>query len=115
MKGLFEAGYLEEWTYHATLSGTPQGGLCAAAHNPPYVQCRIMRSADPSTLVRAGSGAEALRITRRRGASERGEPVEQSGILVPFGQVVGDDVDVGGFEGSTLGFGGGTCVDLGRG
>jgi len=38
--------------------GTPQGGLCAAAHNPPYVQCRIMRSADPSTLVRAGSGAE---------------------------------------------------------
>ena len=24
----------------------------------PYVQCRIMRSADPSTLVRAGSGAE---------------------------------------------------------
>ncbi len=58
MKGLFEAGYLEEWTYHATLSGTPQGGLCAAAHKEPYVQCRIMRSADPSTLVRAGSGAE---------------------------------------------------------
>jgi hypothetical protein len=58
MKGLFEAGYLEEWTYHATLSGTPQGRLCAAAHNPPYVQCRVMRSADPSTLVRAGSGAE---------------------------------------------------------
>jgi retron-type reverse transcriptase len=27
MKGLFEAGYLEEWTYHATLSGTPQGGV----------------------------------------------------------------------------------------
>src|SRR5712691_5538388 len=27
--------------------GTPQGSLCAAAHNDPYVQCRIMRSADP--------------------------------------------------------------------
>jgi group II intron reverse transcriptase/maturase len=27
MSGLFEAGYLEEWTYHATPSGTPQGGV----------------------------------------------------------------------------------------
>jgi hypothetical protein len=24
--------------------GTPQGGLCAAAHNPPYEQCWVMRS-----------------------------------------------------------------------
>jgi len=24
---LLEAGYLEDWTYHATLSGTPQGGI----------------------------------------------------------------------------------------
>ena len=27
-----------------TLTGTPQGGLCAAAHNPPYEQRWIMRS-----------------------------------------------------------------------
>jgi retron-type reverse transcriptase len=26
---LLEAGYLEDWEYHATLSGTPQGGVCA--------------------------------------------------------------------------------------
>ncbi|MCG8347165.1 MAG: group II intron reverse transcriptase/maturase [Chloroflexales bacterium] len=25
--GLLKAGYLEEWNYHATLSGTPQGGV----------------------------------------------------------------------------------------
>jgi hypothetical protein len=25
--------------------GTPQGGLCAAAHNPPYEQRWVMRSA----------------------------------------------------------------------
>jgi RNA-directed DNA polymerase len=29
---------------HRTM-GTPQGGLCAAAHNPPYAQCWVMRSA----------------------------------------------------------------------
>jgi len=26
---LFQAGYLEEWTYHPTLSGVPQGGVCS--------------------------------------------------------------------------------------
>jgi len=25
--------------------GTPQGGICAAAHKPPYEQCWVMRSA----------------------------------------------------------------------
>jgi RNA-directed DNA polymerase len=38
--------------------GTPQGGLCAAAHKEPYEQCRVMRSVGPSSLVTAGSGAE---------------------------------------------------------
>ena len=27
LAGLLEAGFLEEWRYHATLSGTPQGGV----------------------------------------------------------------------------------------
>jgi hypothetical protein len=27
MKGLLQAGYLEEWKFHPTLSGTPQGGV----------------------------------------------------------------------------------------
>jgi group II intron reverse transcriptase/maturase len=29
MSNLFKAGYLEEWTYHPTLSGVPQGGVCS--------------------------------------------------------------------------------------
>jgi RNA-directed DNA polymerase len=39
-------------------NGTPQGSLCAAAHNDPNEQRWVMHSADPSGLVRAGSGAE---------------------------------------------------------
>jgi len=38
-----------------SVTGTPQGGLCSAEHNPPNAQCRVMRSAAPSWLVRAGS------------------------------------------------------------
>ena len=52
--GIFtELGHREE-----SLTGTPQGGLCAAAHNPPYEQCWIMRSVGLLGLVRAGSGIE---------------------------------------------------------
>jgi group II intron reverse transcriptase/maturase len=29
LRGLLEAGYLEEWRYHRTLSGTPQGGVAS--------------------------------------------------------------------------------------
>jgi hypothetical protein len=47
--------------------------------------------------------------------SEAGEPVEQSEVLGPFRQVVGDCVGVGGFEGSAFRLGRGACVDLGGG
>jgi group II intron reverse transcriptase/maturase len=51
--GVFEGGLVSD-----TESGTPQGSLCAATHNEPYEQCRVMRSVDPSSLVTTGSGAE---------------------------------------------------------
>ena len=54
---MLKAGYLEDWQYRDTLSGCPQGGLCAAAHKPPYAQCRVMRSAGPLALVGAGSAS----------------------------------------------------------
>jgi retron-type reverse transcriptase len=39
-----EAGYVEDWQYNRTYSGTPQGGLCEALHNPPYAKKVIMQS-----------------------------------------------------------------------
>jgi hypothetical protein len=36
MRNMLQAGYLEDWVWNATLSGVPQGSLCAAAHNPPW-------------------------------------------------------------------------------
>ena len=58
IKQMLQAGYLEDWEYHDTLSGVPQGGLCSAEHKPPYEQCRVMRSADPLALVTATRGLE---------------------------------------------------------
>jgi RNA-directed DNA polymerase len=49
--GVFEAGK----GFAPTIEGTPQGGLCSAEHNPPYVQCRVMRSAGLLALVGASS------------------------------------------------------------
>ena len=60
--------YVERWlkapmlmpdgTLAERTQGTPQGGLCSAEHNPPYAQCRVMRSAGPPALVGAGSASE---------------------------------------------------------
>jgi group II intron reverse transcriptase/maturase len=60
--------YIERWlkapmqmpdgTLAAREKGTPQGSLCAAAHNPPYEQCWVMRSAGLRGLVGAGSASE---------------------------------------------------------
>jgi hypothetical protein len=50
---MIKAGYLEDWQYHETLSGCPQGSLCSAEHNEPYEQCWVMRSAGLLALVTA--------------------------------------------------------------
>jgi retron-type reverse transcriptase len=55
MRNMLQAGYLEDWTWNATLSGVPQGGLCAAAHNEPYAQRWVMRSARGLPLAGAVS------------------------------------------------------------
>ena len=47
--GVFEAGK----GFAPTEEGTPQGGLCTAAHNPPYEQRWVMRSATESSLLGA--------------------------------------------------------------
>jgi RNA-directed DNA polymerase len=39
-----KAGVMDEGCSRETVTGTPQGSLCAAAHNDPYEQCWVMRS-----------------------------------------------------------------------
>jgi RNA-directed DNA polymerase len=56
--GWLTAGVVEDGRLTPTGEGTPQGGLCSAEHNPPYAQCRIMRSAGLAGLVVAGSAGE---------------------------------------------------------
>src|SRR5215467_12177131 len=57
IRHMLRAGYLEDWEYHDTPSGVPQGALCSAEHNAPYAQCWVMRSAGPPALVGAGSAS----------------------------------------------------------
>ena len=52
------AGVIEDGKLSEMEQGTPQGGLCAAAHKPPYEQCRVMRSAGLPALVTATLGVE---------------------------------------------------------
>jgi len=58
IRNMLKAGYLEDWQYHDTLSGVPQGSLCSAEHNEPNAQCGLMRSAGLPGLLVAGSAGE---------------------------------------------------------
>lgn len=44
IKQFLKAGVMENGVVVETDQGSPQGGLCRAPHNPPYVERDIMRS-----------------------------------------------------------------------
>ncbi|NYT62883.1 reverse transcriptase N-terminal domain-containing protein [Alcaligenaceae bacterium] len=46
-----KAGTIEDGVRSTTEKGAPQGGLCAAEHNPPYEQCWVMHSVPWQGLV----------------------------------------------------------------
>jgi RNA-directed DNA polymerase len=59
VKAFCKAGILTEGGgQQDTEMGTPQGPLCAAAHNEPYEQCWVMRSVGLWGLVSGGPMAE---------------------------------------------------------
>jgi RNA-directed DNA polymerase len=65
VKSFLAAGILSEAGLdRATITGTPQGGLCAAAHKPPYEQRWVMRSAGLESPRGGRVDRRALRITR---------------------------------------------------
>ena len=51
LRAMLRAGVMEDGQLQRPGTGTPQGSLCAAAHNDPYEQCRVMRSAGLLALV----------------------------------------------------------------
>ncbi|MGH3557498.1 MAG: reverse transcriptase domain-containing protein [Mycobacterium sp.] len=53
-----KAGVIEDGKWSETQHGTPQGALCAAAHNEPYEQRWVMRSVGVWLLLLAGLTVE---------------------------------------------------------
>jgi len=58
VKAFLKSGIMSGGLVRYADTGTPQGGLCSAEHNPPYEQCRVMRSAGLLALVTAMLGVE---------------------------------------------------------
>ena len=57
VRAMLRAGVMEGGQVRREVTGAPQGPLCSAEHNPPYGQCRVMRSAVLLVLVGAGSAS----------------------------------------------------------
>ena len=59
LHAMLRAGVMQDGSVRKPVTGTPQGGLCAAAHNDPYEQRWVMRS------VRGLPPVEAVATTER--------------------------------------------------
>ena len=57
--GLLQAGYLEDWRYHQTLSGCPQGDLTRPEQYLPGPAGQLHRT-DPLTCPQSGSTTQAI-------------------------------------------------------
>jgi len=71
IEGLLKAGYLEEWRYHATYSGSPQGGILS-----PLLANVYLNKLDQfvgTTLVPAHTRGERRRVNPPYGALQRRE------------------------------------------
>ena len=63
VKAFLKAGILTELgELQDTHTGTPQGSLCEAEHEPPYEQRWVMPSAGLFCLVSGGPAGRVLRI-----------------------------------------------------
>lgn len=51
-----KAGYMEDWKYHETYSGCPQGVLCLSNHKDPYDGIDIMPRYYQQQGYTAGTG-----------------------------------------------------------
>ncbi len=63
VSNMLKAGYLEDWKFNQTISGTPQGGVISPLlANIYYRRCRYVRYADDFLIGFTGSKADAERI-----------------------------------------------------
>jgi RNA-directed DNA polymerase len=58
LRAMLRAGVMQDGAVKRDMAGTPQGSLCAAAHNPPYEQRWVMRSVSLDRLQRRGLTVE---------------------------------------------------------
>lgn len=58
LRAMLRAGVMQDGVVRREVTGTPQGSLCSAEHNPPYEQRRVMRSAGRQGLVTAILGVD---------------------------------------------------------
>ena len=61
IRHMLQAGYLEEWRWHETLSGAPQGGVCSPILSNIYLD-KLDKFVETVLLPRYNEGNAGLKI-----------------------------------------------------
>ena len=80
MRNMLRAGYLEDWEYHETLSGCPQGGVVSPAHvlatpSPRSTELPAPTSTGPTPRVSMNRSTKPLSCPKNETGSDRSMPV----------------------------------------
>src|ERR1700730_2162477 len=102
IRNMLKAGYLEEWQYHDTLSGTPQGGVVSPLLSSIYLD-QLDKYVEKELIPQHTRGncrktsREYTRLTKRRQAARRRGDREQARELARQTRAVpsGDPMDPG--------------------
>jgi group II intron reverse transcriptase/maturase len=94
MRGLFDAGYLEDWTFNQTLSGVPQGGVVSPILSnilldklDKYVETVLIPQHTRGVKRRANPEYERLMVSsryhRKKGDTEKAEKLREQAQAMP--------------------------------
>jgi group II intron reverse transcriptase/maturase len=94
IRELLQAGYLEEWTYNATLSGAPQGGIMSPILSniylnklDKYIETKLIPEHTKGTKRQANPEYESLMHKamwlRKKGKKEEADALRKTGQRLP--------------------------------
>ena len=102
---MLKAGYLEDWRWHATLSGSPQGGIASPVLSniyldrlDQYVEQRLLPEYNLGRRRRPNPAYQVAGVRDRNGPARHGDRAEARGLILQRRQLPSQDPNDPGYR-----------------